>query len=344
LIKTNAPILVTGAAGFIGFHMSQKLLDNGFKVIGIDNLNDYYDVDLKKSRIKLLEEFPGFLFRKIDIADRKAVPELFKEYSFEYIINLAAQAGVRHSLKDPFSYIDSNITGFVNLLEECKKYNVRHFLYASSSSVYGANTDMPFSTKTPLSHPVSLYAATKKADELIAHSYSSGFGIPTTGMRFFTAYGPWGRPDMALFLFTKAILENETIKIFNHGNMRRDFTYIADVVESVYQLMSHPPSQDDSWNSITPRPDTSYAPYRVFNIGNNTSVRLLDFVEAIENALGKKAKKEFLPLQIGDVPESLADVDELMNVTGFKPSTTVQDGIDRFISWYLNYYDKEAIR
>ena len=338
MIQTQSPILITGAAGFIGFHLSKKLLDAGFGVVGVDIVNSYYDVNLKMKRLEMLQAYPGFQFEKIDIADRARIPELFESHRFEYIVNLAAQAGVRHSLKNPFDYIDSNITGFVNLLEASKRIEVKHFLYASSSSVYGANTAMPFSSRMPLSHPVSLYAATKKANELIAHSYASGFGIPTTGMRFFTAYGPWGRPDMALFLFTEAILKGEPIQVYNHGNMRRDFTYIDDVVESVYRLMDHPPVRDTEWNSLDPRPDTSYAPYRVFNIGNNSTIKLLEFIEAIEVKLGKKAKKEFLPLQRGDVPESLADVTELMEVTGSKPQTTVLEGINRFIEWYCDYY------
>ena len=318
--------------------MSKKLLKEGFQVVGIDNLNDYYDVNLKKSRVKLLEEQPGFKFEKVDITDRVEIPKLFDDYRFEYIINLAAQAGVRHSLKNPFAYVDSNVTGFVNLLEQCRRVEVKHFLYASSSSVYGANTNMPFSTRSPLSHPISLYAATKKANELLAHTYSSSFDIPTTGLRFFTAYGPWGRPDMALFLFTEAILKGEPIKVYNEGKMHRDFTYIDDIVESVYRLMSKIPESDPSWDSKDPRPDTSYARYRVYNIGNNSTVPLMDFVNAIEKALGREAIKEYYPLQLGDVPDSLANVEELQMTTGFKPSTSVEEGIRRFIDWYKEYY------
>jgi UDP-glucuronate 4-epimerase len=340
LIKTNNPILVTGAAGFIGYHLSRKLLEEGFEVVGLDIVNDYYDVQLKEERVRRLLEQGSFQFARIDLCDRTELPKLFNKHQFEFVINLAAQAGVRYSLINPFAYTESNITGFVNLLEQCKAHKVKHLLYASSSSVYGANTSMPFSTDEPLAHPMSIYAATKKANELIAHSYSSSAGLPTTGLRFFTVYGPWGRPDMALFLFTKAILEDKPIDVFNNGKMMRDFTYIDDIVESVFRLIDKVPVPDPKWNAKTPMPDASYCPYQIFNVGNNSPVELMRFIEAIEQKLDKKAEINYLPLQVGDVPHTFANVDKLMEVTGFKPSTSVEAGIEAFIDWYISYYNK----
>ncbi len=340
MIKTTSPILVTGAAGFIGFHLSKKLLSEGFSVVGLDIVNDYYDVNLKEDRIRELQAFNHFEFARVDLVDKKALPELFDSCNFEIVINMAAQAGVRYSLINPFAYTESNITGFVNLLEQCKKYEVKHLLYASSSSVYGANTNMPFSTKEPLSHPLSLYAATKKANELLAHSYSSSYQLPTTGLRFFTVYGPWGRPDMALFLFTEAILEGRPIDVYNNGKMIRDFTFVDDIVESVFRLIDKIPKSDGSWDSLNPMPDTSYCPYQIFNVGNNSPVELMQFIEAIEQKLDKKAEINYLPLQIGDVPHTFADVEDLIKTTKFKPSTTVEHGIDAFIDWYRSYYKK----
>jgi UDP-glucuronate 4-epimerase len=339
LIETDSPILVTGAAGFIGFHLSKRLLEEGFQVVGIDNMNDYYSVALKRSRNDILKSHSGYTFVEGDIADRELLPQIFEKFRFDYVINLAAQAGVRYSLINPFAYTESNITGFVNILEQCKTYPVKHLVYASSSSVYGANTKMPFSAEEPVNHPLSLYAATKKANELIAHSYSSSFDIPTTGLRFFTAYGPWGRPDMALFLFTEAIIKGKPIDVYNNGEMIRDFTYVDDIIESVFRLIGHEARANPSWSSDDPIPDSSYAPYRLFNVGNNQPVKLMDFIAAIESSLGKKAEINFLPLQMGDVPQTYAKVDPLLDLTGFKPSTSVSEGIEAFISWYNSYFD-----
>jgi UDP-glucuronate 4-epimerase len=332
-------ILVTGAAGFIGFHLAKRLLlKRGVEVVGLDNLNDYYDVNLKYGRLKQLEEYPGFRFVRMELADREAVARLFSEERFDTVVNLAAQAGVRYSLENPHAYIDSNIVGFTNILEGCRHNKVKHLVYASSSSVYGANTAMPFSVHHNVDHPVSLYAATKKANELMAHTYSSLYGIPTTGLRFFTVYGPWGRPDMALFLFTKAILEGRPIDVFNHGKMRRDFTYVDDVVEGVVRVTDRIPQGNPAWSGTSPDPGTSYAPYRIYNIGNNSPVELLHFIEVLEKALGREAVKRFLPIQPGDVPATFADVDDLMADVGFKPETSIEDGIARFVQWYRGYY------
>jgi UDP-glucuronate 4-epimerase len=331
-------ILVTGAAGFIGFHLSQRLLGRGDEVIGLDNLNDYYDVRLKHDRLKQLEEHPGFRFVKASLEDRSTMEKLFSGERFDKVVNLAAQAGVRYSLKNPHAYIDSNITGFMNILEGCRHNNVQHLVYASSSSVYGANTRMPFSVHHNVDHPISLYAATKKANELMAHTYSSLYGIPTTGLRFFTVYGPWGRPDMALFLFTKAILEGKAIDVFNHGKMQRDFTYIDDIVEGVVRVTDTNPAPSPSWRGDQPDPGTSYAPYRLYNIGNNCPVELMRFIEVLEECLGKKAEKNLLPIQAGDVPATYADVDDLMKDVGFKPAISIEEGIGRFVEWYLGYY------
>lgn len=338
-------ILVTGAAGFIGFHLSKRLLKEGFEVVGLDIVNDYYDVQLKFDRLTILAEFSKFTFQKMDLVDKDDVLDLFKESEFDYVVNLAAQAGVRYSIENPHAYIDSNITGFLNILEGCRHYPVKHLVYASSSSVYGANTQMPFSVKHNVDHPVSLYAATKKANELMAHAYSNLYNVPTTGLRFFTVYGPWGRPDMALFLFTKAILEGKPIDVYNNGNMKRDFTYIDDIVEGITRLIPAPPVPDKQWNGDSPNPSSSFAPYKVFNIGNDNPVRLMDFIEAVENALGMKAQKNMLPLQDGDVPASWANVDELMDTINFRPKTSIEHGVNNFIDWYKSYYNiKEMIK
>lgn len=335
-----AKILVTGAAGFIGFHLSKRLLERGDKVVGLDNLNDYYDVNLKLARLNQLEQLPGFRFVKMDLADREDIARLFAEERFEKVVNLAAQAGVRYSITNPHAYIDSNLVGFINILEGCRHNNVKHLVYASSSSVYGANTTMPFSIHHNVDHPVSLYAATKKANELMAHTYSSLYGLPTTGLRFFTVYGPWGRPDMALFLFTKAILEGTPIDVYNHGKMQRDFTYIDDIIEGVVRVTDKVAAPNPAWSGSSPDPGTSYAPYRIYNIGNNNPVELMQFIETIEQKLGKLAIRNLLPLQAGDVPATAADVDDLMQDVGFKPNTTIDEGIGRFVEWYQGYYAK----
>ncbi len=331
-------VLVTGAAGFIGFHLSRRLLDQGCRVVGLDNLNDYYDVNYKTARLSQLSAYPDFTFVRGDLADRSGLARLFEETAFDVAVNLAAQAGVRYSLVNPHAYVESNLVGFVNILECCRHHKVGHLVFASSSSVYGANTRMPFSVHDNVDHPVSLYAASKKANELMAHTYSHLYGLPCTGLRFFTVYGPWGRPDMALFLFTKAILEDQPIKVFNHGKMRRDFTYIDDIVEGVVRVMGTLPMPNPAWDGDHPDPGTSYAPYRVYNIGNNSPVELTDFIAAVEKALGKTARKEYLDLQPGDVPATVANVDDLMNDVGFKPDTPIQTGIDRFVSWYREYH------
>lgn len=331
-------VLVTGAAGFIGFHLTQRLLDRGDSVVGLDNLNDYYDVNLKLDRLRQLEGRAGFRFVRASLSDRPALEELFAGGRFDVVVNLAAQAGVRYSLQNPHAYVDSNLVGFMNILEGCRHHGVKHLVYASSSSVYGANTAMPFSVHHNVDHPVSLYAATKKANELMAHTYSSLYGLPTTGLRFFTVYGPWGRPDMALFLFTKAILEGRPIDVYNHGRMQRDFTFIDDIVEGIMRVMDRTPEPNPSWSGDCPDPGTSYAPYRIYNIGNNSPVELLTFIETIEKCIGKTAEKNFLPLQAGDVPATYADVDDLMNDVGFKPATPIGDGIRRFVEWYRGYY------
>ena len=331
-------VLVTGAAGFIGFNLSSRLLKEGHKVYGIDNLNDYYDVNLKKNRLSIIEKQAEFKFILGDLADREKIKNLFETYSFDYVINLAAQAGVRYSIENPASYIDSNLVGFGNILEGCRHSGVKHLVYASSSSVYGLNTNMPFSVRHNVDHPISLYAASKKANELMAHTYSYLYNLPTTGLRFFTVYGPWGRPDMALFLFTKAILNNEPIKVFNNGDMQRDFTYIDDIVEGVVRVMNTIPTADPDWTSDTPNPSSSCVPYKLYNIGNNQPVALMAFIEAIEKAIGKKAIKEYLPLQAGDVPATYADVSDLIKDTGFKPATPIVEGINNFVKWYKEYY------
>ena len=334
-------VLVTGAAGFIGFHLARRLLEKGCKVVGIDNLNAYYEVQLKEARLERLAPFDNFSFIKADIADRTRIEKVFQENEFDVVVNLAAQAGVRYSITNPHAYIDANLVGFGNILEGCRHHGVKHLVFASSSSVYGANTKMPFSIHHNVDHPVSLYAATKKANELMAHTYSHLYGLCCTGLRFFTVYGPWGRPDLALFLFTRAILDGKPIKVFNHGKMQRDFTYIDDIVEGVYRVMGSLPAPDASWRGDQPDPGTSYVNYRVFNIGNNQPVNLLDFIETLENILGKKAEKDLQDLQPGDVVATYADIDDLKQQVGFAPTTPIEEGVRRFVDWYKEYYKKD---
>ncbi len=334
----DGPILVTGAAGFIGYHVARRLLENGKAVVGLDNLNAYYDPTLKDARLAELAKFKGFEFVRLDLADRAGMARMFAQRRFPYVVHLAAQAGVRHSLVDPHAYIDSNIVGFTNVLEGCRHNGCRHLLYASSSSVYGSNTKMPFSVHENIDHPLSLYGASKKANELMAHSYAHLFKMPTTGLRFFTVYGPWGRPDMAMWIFAKAIAAGEPIRLFNHGNMRRDFTYVDDVVESIVRLVDRAPAGDPKYSGDAPDPGSSSAPWRVYNIGNNNPVELLEVVRLLEEKLGKKAIRELVPMQPGDVPATYANVDDLMRDVGFKPATPIADGIGRFIEWYRSYH------
>ncbi len=331
-------ILVTGAAGFIGFHTSKKLLDRGDEVIGLDNLNDYYEVSLKEDRLSQLQERKGFSFHRTSLEDKEKMADVFKRERPEKVIHLAAQAGVRYSLVNPHAYIDSNLVGFTNILEGCRHNGVGHLTYASSSSVYGSNTKYPFSVEDSVDHPVSLYAATKKANELMAHTYSHLFNLPTTGLRFFTVYGPWGRPDMALFLFTKSILQGKPIDVYNYGKMKRDFTYIDDIVEGVIRTSDHVAAPDAEWSGDNAKCSTSSAPYKVYNIGNNKPVELMHFIEVIEDCLGMKAEKNMMPIQAGDVPATFADVDDLIRDVGFKPDTPIETGIARFIEWYRDYY------
>ena len=331
-------ILVTGAAGFIGFHLSRALVAHGDMVTGIDNLNDYYNVDLKRARMAQLEQYKNFKFVKSELADLKTMEEIYKRGEFDAVINLAAQPGVRYSLKNPYSYIDSNIVGFTNILEGCRHNQVQHLVFASSSSIYGTNAKIPFSVSDNVDHPVSLYAASKKANELMAHAYAHLYGLPCTGLRFFTVYGPWGRPDMAYFSFTKAILEGKPIDVFNYGDMQRDFTYIDDIVEGIVRIISRIPQPNPHWDRANPDPGSSYAPYKLYNIGNNKPIQLLRFIELLETNLGKKAVKNMLPMQQGDVPITYADVDDLMKDVGFKPSTTIEEGIKKFVEWYRSYY------
>jgi UDP-glucuronate 4-epimerase len=330
-------ILVTGAAGFIGYHVSRTLIHRGDEVVGLDNLNDYYDVKLKLARLAQIESNPHFSFIKADLQDRDAIDKLFEDHDFDAVINLAAQAGVRYSLENPRAYVDSNIVGFTNILECCRHHQIGHLVYASSSSVYGMNSAMPFSIHDNVDHPISLYAASKKSNELMAHTYSHLYGLPTTGLRFFTVYGPWGRPDMALFLFTEAILKGEPIKVFNNGQMQRDFTYIDDIVQGVIRVMDTTATPNPAWDGATPDPGTSSAPYRLYNIGNNNPVKLLDFVSAIENALGMEAVKELLPMQPGDVAATYANIDDLVADVGYRPQTPIEYGVNEFISWYREY-------
>ncbi len=333
-----APILVTGAAGFIGYHTCEALLGRGDAVVGLDNMNSYYEVTLKEARLARLTGRDGFAFERVDVADLDALKSVFDRHAPEGVVHLAAQAGVRYSLQNPHAYVESNLVGFVNILECCRHGGVRHLVYASSSSVYGANTLMPFSVHHNVDHPVSLYAATKKANELMAHTYSHLYGLSTTGLRFFTVYGPWGRPDMALFLFTRAILEGRPIDLYNEGRMRRDFTYIDDIVEGVVRTLDRIPQGSQDWSGDHPDPGASRAPYRVYNIGNNQPVELMEFVSAIEDALGIKAEKRMMPMQPGDVPATWADVDDLMQDTGFRPATPIREGVRRFVEWYRSYY------
>ncbi len=338
MARSTPPILVTGAAGFIGYHVARRLLERGEAVLGLDNLNDYYDVRLKQARLAQLKPFKKFQFQKLDLVNRKGTAALFARRKFRRVVHLAAQAGVRYSLVNPHAYTDGNVTGFLNVLEGCRRAKVEHLVYASSSSVYGGNTRMPFSVHDNVDHPVSLYAATKKANELMAHTYAHLYGIPCTGLRFFTVYGPWGRPDMALFLFTKAILSGKPIDVYNHGRMQRDFTYIDDIVEGVVRALDRPAAPDPAWSGETPNSATSSAPYRLYNIGNHQPVELLRFIEILEKALGKTAKRNFLPMQAGDVPATYADVQDLSNDVGFKPDTPLEEGIQHFVEWYRSFY------
>mgnify|MGYP006421297953 CR=1 FL=1 len=331
-------VLVTGAAGFIGSHLCRRLLDAGYMVVGLDNLNPYYSPELKEARLNLLREYDAFEFVMLDLLEEQELDRVFAEYGFTHVVNLAAQAGVRYSLENPKAYIDSNITGFGHLLECCRHHHIQHLVFASSSSVYGLNTAMPFSVHDNVDHPISLYAASKKSNELMAHTYSYLYKIPTTGLRFFTVYGPWGRPDMALFLFTKAILAGEPIQVFNHGKMQRDFTYIDDIIEGVFRVLLRPAQPNANWDGGKPDPSSSPAPYKLYNIGNNNSVELERFIEVVESCLGKKARKQYLPLQPGDVPATYADVDDLMTDVGFRPDTPIEEGVANFIRWYSWYY------
>jgi UDP-glucuronate 4-epimerase len=332
-------VLVTGAAGFIGFHLARRLLSNGVHVTGIDDLNPYYDVKLKEDRLQILQAEPKFSFVKSNIAERERLVDIFDAQPFDVVVNLAAQAGVRYSLQNPYAYVDANLVGFVNLLECCRHHETPHLVFASSSSVYGANTRMPFSVHDNVDHPVSLYAATKKSNELLAHSYSHLYGLACTGLRFFTVYGPWGRPDMALFLFTKAIYDGQPIQVFNHGKMKRDFTYIDDIVEGVVRVMGRPPQPNLSWDANRPDPGTSYTAYKIYNIGNNQPVELTAFIAAIEAAVGKTARKEMREMQAGDVPATYAEIEDLARDVGFRPDTPLEIGIRRFVEWFRDYYN-----
>jgi UDP-glucuronate 4-epimerase len=333
-------IIVTGSAGFIGQMVASRLLDRGDEVIGVDNVNDYYDVGLKEARLAQIAGHAGFTEARVDLADREAIAALFSEHKPQRVVHLAAQAGVRYSLQNPYAYVDSNLSGFLNILEGCRNNQVEHLVYASSSSVYGANTQMPFSVHQNVDHPVSLYAATKKSNELMAHSYSHLYGIPVTGLRFFTVYGPWGRPDMAYFSFTQKILAGEPIDVFNNGQHKRDFTYIDDIVEGVIRTLDHVAMPNPDWDSSQPDSASSTAPYRLYNIGNNQPVELMHFIEVLEDCLGKKAVKNFLPMQAGDVAETFADIDDLVTAVGFKPVTKIEEGLEQFVSWYREYYKK----
>jgi UDP-glucuronate 4-epimerase len=337
-MHSDSLVLVTGAAGFIGFHLSKKLCDLGYRVLGIDNLNHYYDVKIKESRLEILTKIPRFKFEKIDLTNYMALDDLCQRNSFQCVVNLAAQAGVRYSLTNPHAYLESNFHGFLNILEICRNHKIQHLIYASSSSVYGANRKMPFSVHQNVDHPISLYAASKKSNELMAHAYSALYNLPSTGLRFFTVYGPYGRPDMALYLFTKAIVEGKPIDVYNNGKMSRDFTFVDDIVESISRLIPKTPSPNTNWSGMTPDPATSFAPYKVYNIGNNKPVDLLLFIEIIEQKLGKKAIKNFLPMQDGDVMETYADVNDLYNEIDFKPATRIEDGVSKFVDWYKEYY------
>lgn len=332
-------VLVTGVAGFIGMHVAKLLLERGDSVVGIDNINDYYSIQLKQARIQKLNELQGdFSFKKSDLCDRESISQLFKKHQFDKVVNLAAQAGVRYSIENPHAYIESNIVGFLNILECCRHHDIQHLVYASSSSVYGANTKMPFSVSDSVDHPLSMYAATKKSNELMAHSYSSLFNLPTTGLRFFTVYGPWGRPDMALFKFTESILAGKAIDVFNFGKHKRDFTYIDDIVEGIIRVLDSTALPNEKWSGVNPDPATSFAPWRVFNIGHSKPVELMQYINAIELKLGKQAKMNLLPLQPGDVPDTFADVTALEQSVNYKPQTSIEIGVSRFLDWYLEYY------
>jgi len=335
---TDKATLITGAAGFIGFHVAQRVLHDGGRVVGLDIVNDYYDPKLKEARLELLKHHPNFTFVKLDLTDRAAIKSLFEQYRFPVVIHLAAQAGVRYSLQNPHAYADANIEGFLNVLEGCRHNECKHLLFASSSSVYGANTKLPFSVQDNVDHPISLYAASKKANELMAHSYSHLYALPATGLRFFTVYGPWGRPDMAMFIFAKAILESHPIKLFNHGEMRRDFTYIDDVVEAIVRLAPRPPQGNSHWSGDKPDPSSSAAPWKIYNIGNNNPEELMHVVSVLEKEFGRTASKEMLPMQPGDVPATYADVDDLARDVGFRPATSIEHGIARFAKWYRDYH------
>lgn len=338
----SGPILITGAAGFIGYHVAERLLSDGYAVVGVDNLNDYYDVRLKSARLDRLKANAGFEFHHIDLADQRAVETLFSTHRFRYVIHLAAQAGVRYSIENPHVYVQSNLVGFLNVLEGCRQAESAHLVYASSSSVYGANRKVPFETSDPVDHPVSLYAATKKSNELMAHAYAHLYDLPVTGLRFFTVYGPWGRPDMAYYLFTKAIYEGTPIRVFNEGQMRRDFTYIDDIVEGIVRVFTQPPSRDPAWNSLAPDPAASAAPYRLFNIGSQRPIALLDFIQTLEDVIGRSAEKVLYPMQPGDVLETYADVEPLSDAIDFRPKTTLRAGLERFATWYAAYHDLPA--
>ncbi len=331
-------VLVTGAAGFIGFHFAKRLLGQGCRVYGVDNLSPYYDPQLKRDRLAQLDSEPGFTFQILDLSDRAATAKLFADHFFDRVVHLAAQAGVRYSIENPHAYIDANIVGTMNVLEGCRHSGVPHLVYASSSSVYGANTTQPFSVHHSVDHPISLYAATKKATELMAHTYSHLHRLPTTGLRFFTVYGPWGRPDMALYKFTQAIFQNKPIDVYNHGKMQRDFTYIDDITDAMVRVMDHVPQSNPNWNSLQPDPSSSFSPYRIFNIGNHQPTELARFIEVLENAIGKKAQKNFLPMQMGDVLSTFADVEALQNAVGFAPNTPIEVGIQKFVEWYREYH------
>ena len=334
-------ILITGAAGFIGFHLSNLLLQKGYDVISIDNMNDYYDIKLKEGRLSILNEKNNFKFYKIDLVDKKNIDYIFEKYKFDYVINLAAQAGVRYSIDNPYAYIDSNVVGFINILEACRHNPVKHLLYASSSSVYGGNKIAPFSTEHQVDHPVSLYAATKKSNELMAHTYSHLYKIPTTGLRFFTVYGPWGRPDMAYFSFTNDILNDKPIKVFNHGKMERDFTYIDDIVEGIYKLLPLAPKSNPEWDETEDNLSESFAPYKVYNIGNNQPVQLEKFISVLEDKIGKKAERVYMEMHPGDIVRTYADTSDLEKAIGFKPSTSIEDGLQKFADWYKEFYNVE---
>jgi UDP-glucuronate 4-epimerase len=331
-------VFITGSAGFIGFHLAKRLLEEGAEVYGIDNLNAYYNPQLKKDRLEILKKYKGFTFEKMDLVERHKISRVFRKNRFDAVVHLAAQAGVRYSLENPYAYIDSNVSGFMNILEGCREAATPHLVYASSSSVYGGNTLMPFSVHHNVDHPISLYAATKKANELMAHTYASLYGIPCTGLRFFTVYGPWGRPDMALFKFTKAMLAGEPIDIYNHGDMERDFTFVDDIVEGLARVIPMAPKPDSAWDGSRPDPGTSFAPYRIFNIGGSKPVKLMHFITTLEDTLGVKAEKNMLPLQKGDVKATCADAADLENVVGFRPQVTVEEGVGRFVKWYREYY------